>query len=260
MRQLYAMAYHELFCNWEKQMDRKLLGLADPDPAQQQQEQQERGNAANGQGGGNQNRRGPGGILGALNALANLLDIHDDHAGGDGPLEPAFGGAIGQVQIDIEVNVAEEGEDDMDEPLVIEQLGQDAEVVVAEIQDQDAAAPAPIVPVALPAAPAQPPAQREQQGLGALFAPITNSIVGSMLLPAISYGMGELLRLVVPRRFTSPGRVGLLQQQWGRSFVGGCMYLVLKDMFRLYTKHRRVVNKPLRRVRNVERKRPEVSR
>ena len=79
--------------------------------------------------------------------------------------------------------------------------------------------------------------------------------------------MGELLYLALPKPWvTGPAvvngvwgrklvRPGLLQQQWGRSLAGGCAYIVLRDMFQIYTKYRRAVTKPMRRVKNVERKR-----
>lgn len=90
------------------------------------------------------------------------------------------------------------------------------------------------------------------------FAAVINSIVTSLLLPAISYGAGELIRLAAPRAWvTRPWRrpaTGLLQERWGRSLVGGCLFVVLKDALALYTKYRRVQVKANRRVRNVERR------
>lgn len=109
---------------------------------------------------------------------------------------------------------------------------------------------------------------------------ILNSVVTSLLFPAFSYGMGELLSLAVPRAWvtrpappssssssiflrrgspllTSP--TGLLQQPWGRSLVGGCLFVVLRDAFALYVKYRRVQVKLNRKVRNVEKKTRAVS-
>ncbi|KAH6856951.1 hypothetical protein B0I37DRAFT_87269 [Chaetomium sp. MPI-CAGE-AT-0009] len=94
-----------------------------------------------------------------------------------------------------------------------------------------------------------------------LFTHIINNIVTSLLFPAISYSMGELIRVVVPKGWVSPARSwrnrtppGLLQQRWGRSLAGGCLFVVLRDVFALYTKYRRVQVRTKRRVKNVDRK------
>lgn len=115
-------------------------------------------------------------------------------------------------------------------------------------------------------APQAPPARRI--GLGGLLSSVSNSIVGALLLPAISFVMGEALRLVLPKSWTaaSPrlpwaylsqpgGRPGLLQQQWGRSLIGGGLFVVLNDALRVYSKSRKVAAMQNRRVKNVERKR-----
>jgi hypothetical protein len=89
---------------------------------------------------------------------------------------------------------------------------------------------------------------------------IINSMVTSLLFPAISYGMGELIRMAAPRAWVRPWRgpgapTGLLQERWGRSLVGGCLFVVLRDAVALYTKYRRVQVKANRKVRSVERRR-----
>ncbi|KAL2267825.1 hypothetical protein VTJ83DRAFT_5102 [Remersonia thermophila] len=94
---------------------------------------------------------------------------------------------------------------------------------------------------------------------------ISNSIITSLLFPFICYGMGELLRALLPRRMTTApvtsmlswgvGRPpGLLQQRWGRSFAGGCLWVVLRDLLSLYAKYRRAQMRGKRRVKNVPRK------
>lgn len=90
------------------------------------------------------------------------------------------------------------------------------------------------------------------------FTLLMNSIVSSLLLPAISYGAGELIRAVVPKAWATPPLrkppTGLLQQRWSRSLVGGCLFVVLRDALALYTKYRRVQVKLRRKVKNVEKK------
>lgn len=110
-------------------------------------------------------------------------------------------------------------------------------------------------------APQAPPARRP--GLGAILSGVSNAIVSALILPGVSYAMGELLRMVLPKQLTAASslsrgstmRPGLLQQQWGRSLVGGCLYVVIKDMLRLYTKSRKVAAIGNRRVKNIDRAR-----
>ncbi|KAI1421638.1 hypothetical protein F5Y12DRAFT_766820 [Xylaria sp. FL1777] len=85
-----------------------------------------------------------------------------------------------------------------------------------------------------------------------------NFIAGALLWPGVCYGVGELMRHALPSRFiTRPpaGPVtGLLQERWGRSFIGGCLFVVLKDAFFLYVKYKRMMNHPYRRIKNSDRR------
>ncbi|KAK3503141.1 hypothetical protein B0T13DRAFT_501315 [Neurospora crassa] len=142
------------------------------------------------------------------------------------------------------------------------------------------AAPAQAAPAqaaaaaAAAAAPPPQPAARERNDDGqdgvelplVSFTDLTNNVVTSLLFPFISYGMGELLRLILPRSWTSPpkaivtsgffrsekimqgGPGGLLQQRWGRSLAGGCLFVVIRDVFELYAKYRNVQAKKARRI------------
>lgn len=108
-------------------------------------------------------------------------------------------------------------------------------------------------------------------GLGIILSSLSNAVVGALIMPAVSLVMGEALRLLLPQAWTSPvphqgqystrwgqgttGRPGLLQQKWGRSLVGGCLFVVLKDVVRVYSKSRKLAALSRRRVKNVTRKR-----
>ncbi|KAI1342473.1 hypothetical protein F5Y15DRAFT_412978 [Xylariaceae sp. FL0016] len=85
-----------------------------------------------------------------------------------------------------------------------------------------------------------------------------NFITGALLWPGVCYGMGEILRHVMPSRFVGKAgggpTTGLLQERWGRSLVGGCLFVVLKDAFFLYVKYRKTMNAPYRRIRNSDRR------
>lgn len=87
---------------------------------------------------------------------------------------------------------------------------------------------------------------------------LASSVLGALALPAVSTAMGEILRLTLPRALT--GRVvgaggkptGLLQARWGRSIVGGCLFVVLKDAVMLYVRWRMAKDHRMRRVCDYE--------
>lgn len=92
---------------------------------------------------------------------------------------------------------------------------------------------------------------------------ILTQVSAAVFFPQIGWAGGELLRLALPLSWTllppqqlfwfRPQAKGLLQQTWGRSIVGGCMFIVMKDMFQLYVKYRRAAIHASRRVKEVPR-------
>lgn len=98
------------------------------------------------------------------------------------------------------------------------------------------------------------------------FSPIAmaHSVLGALIFPSIAGMSGELLKLVLPRAWTSaptsrfgaraPAR-GLLQEKWGRSLVGGCLFVLVKDAVLLYVKWKMAQMHRLRRVVDYEGKR-----
>ncbi|OTB05553.1 hypothetical protein M426DRAFT_319816 [Hypoxylon sp. CI-4A] len=88
---------------------------------------------------------------------------------------------------------------------------------------------------------------------------IANFIAGALVWPGVCYGMGELLRLVMPSRFvtrpSSGANTGILQERWGRSLVGGSIFVVLKDVFYLWVQYRKTMNRSSRRIKNAENRR-----
>ena len=105
---------------------------------------------------------------------------------------------------------------------------------------------------------------------------IAETVLGALLFPTLAGLSGELLKLALPRSWTSPGpsniyvpvgnagsligrlpAKGLLQEKWGRSLVGGCLFVVVKDCVMLYVRwkmasmhrERRVVDFDRRAVR-----------
>ena len=74
---------------------------------------------------------------------------------------------------------------------------------------------------------------------------LADTIIGALLFPTISAAMGGLIKLALPRSWTTPPlgswdrrSPGLLQSRWGRSLVGGCIFVVMKDSLLLYSRYR----------------------
>ncbi|KAF4877783.1 hypothetical protein K4K54_000597 [Colletotrichum sp. SAR 10_86] len=258
IRAAYNNIYHEFVCQYERRWERRLAGLPEPPPQQANRQERRQQRRAREQGADGQ--RNIGIVGGLLDAAIDMLDIPD-------------------VAVDVEVEEAEM--EDGDGMAHLEIIVEEMEDAAAEEERANAVNAAAAAAVAggegqpqennEPAAPAQQPAQAapaaRQRPLQTSLRDVTNALASTLLLPMISAGVGELLRLALPKHLTAPPngfgrfrvRTGLLQDQWGRNLVGGCMYIVLRDAFRLYTKYRMAQNKPLRKVRNVDRRRGNAS-
>lgn len=162
------------------------------------------------------------------------------------------------------------------------ELGLEVEIFEEEIEQPVANRPAEPQPVAgnappdanaqnppnaqipaVPAVPAAPVAEPlRQQNIILSTSRLADTIVGALLFPTISAAMGALLSLALPRTWTSKpsaitgfwGRgnsgapTGLLQSRFGRSVVGGCLFVVLKDAVVLFSRWRLAVGHRERRV------------
>lgn len=70
---------------------------------------------------------------------------------------------------------------------------------------------------------------------------VASTVMGALFLPTISSVMGDILKVTLPRDWVTKkslrvGARGLLQEKWGRSVIGGCLFVVLKDALLLYCK------------------------
>jgi hypothetical protein len=96
---------------------------------------------------------------------------------------------------------------------------------------------------------------------------LAQSVVGALAFPSVAALMGDVLTTVLPRSWTampwvarpmrlpSPKPTGLLQTRWGRSLVGGCLIVVLKDAVSLYVRWKMAQNHRKRRVLDHDQKR-----
>ncbi|GAM88080.1 hypothetical protein ANO11243_061110 [Dothideomycetidae sp. 11243] len=125
---------------------------------------------------------------------------------------------------------------------------------------------------------APPAAQPEQQApiaqgerrLSISTSGLAERVLGALLFPTIAGLSGEVLRLCLPTSWTTSsswnlaalggyrtksGNDGLLAKKWGRSIVGGCLFVVLKDAVMLYVKWKMAQQHRKRRVLDYEGKR-----
>ncbi|KUJ07485.1 uncharacterized protein LY89DRAFT_536616, partial [Mollisia scopiformis] len=89
---------------------------------------------------------------------------------------------------------------------------------------------------------------------------LATRVLGALFFPAISSVMGTLLKYALPNSLIAPATVsrgfwktevvyrGLLREKWGRSIVGGCLFVVLKDAVVLYCKWKKARDFGKRRV------------
>jgi hypothetical protein len=114
------------------------------------------------------------------------------------------------------------------------------------------------------ARPARPAAQPEGRAFNLAFSTnrLAESVLGALAFPAVSALMGEIIRLTLPKSLTTRGYgsggkpTGLLQTKWGRSIVGGCTFVVLKDAMMLYVRWRMAQNHRMRKVLDYDRAKP----
>jgi hypothetical protein len=101
--------------------------------------------------------------------------------------------------------------------------------------------------------------QRQEHNLILTGSRIADVVMGALAFPAIASIMGELLKFGLPRSWTQPlpfygRRPGLLHTKWGRSIIGGCLFVVMKDTLLLYSKYRLAQDHKKRRVMNYDKK------
>ncbi|RFU73509.1 ring finger domain [Trichoderma arundinaceum] len=271
IRKLYFSFWRDFVMPYEIKLNRQISGLPPLEPHQNAD------GALNRQ---DLERNGEGGFIGLLQNILDVLDPDEEDpaaaANNGGREARAGGGARNEIRLEqreegdeirVEVLIEEIGNDAVELPNGVLNDDQDDHPHWDQAQDERANGHPQENQRDAPQA---PPARR--MGLGGLLSNVSNSIVGALLLPGISYAMGEALRLILPRSWTTlpykshflfgpspssrPGlRPGLLQQQWGRSLVGGCLYVVLNDVIRVYSKSRQVAAMQNRRVKNVDRPR-----
>ncbi|KAK3906626.1 hypothetical protein C8A05DRAFT_29479 [Staphylotrichum tortipilum] len=290
----YTFLFYDLFGPLERRLNRALRGQP-PTEEPAALEEQARQAAPAPEAAAADPQGEPDGILAAFATLGRtILDLFDGRVEGEVNIEVEVDVEDGEEGLDFRIGGRGDNAHRLDDRDAIE--GEDEFQILREnaarqpapeqprpaeaVQDQHQPAQQPAAAPPAPEAPRQnqPPVpnnnnnnnnnqnqnQRRNNNAAAnardpsLFTLLINSIVSPLLLPAISYGIGELIRAALPKSLTTPpeGRppTGLLQKRWGRSLVGGCLFTVLRDAFALYTKYKRVQVKLKRKIKNVEKK------
>ncbi|KAL8686221.1 MAG: hypothetical protein Q9218_007260 [Villophora microphyllina] len=87
-----------------------------------------------------------------------------------------------------------------------------------------------------------------------LVSAFVHTMIGALAFPAVAAATGGLISVLLPRAWKMPPSKwdrrppGFLQTQFGRSVLGGCLFLVLKDTLSLYSKYRLAQDHMQRRV------------
>lgn len=115
-------------------------------------------------------------------------------------------------------------------------------------------------------APGLQPLGQRQNNLIISTSQLADTILGALLFPTVSAVMGAILKAALPHSWTTPsvpfykGRSGLLQTQWGRTIVGGCLFVVLKDTVVLYSRWKLAQTHRKRRILDYDRSKRNVDR
>lgn len=212
------------------------------------------------------------------NAVLNMLgdENNDEEVVAEIELQIGHNADEEAVVEELQEQLAEVVNNNSDQGIVVVGEGQDEAREAANEQAGEnageAAAPEPVIRMEAraddPAAPNnannnQAPEEpiREARGTSTTLTDLVNGVVSALSIPIVCWGAGEVLRVTLPTswvmRQNARAATGLLQEQWGRSLVGGAVFIVARDMVNLYTKHKRVEVRKHRKVRNVPRRKSQ---
>lgn len=87
---------------------------------------------------------------------------------------------------------------------------------------------------------------------------VLNLAMGALFFPTVAAFMGDILKHALPAHWVGRGlglryagrSPGLLKEKWGRTIVGGCLFVVLKDVVTLYCKWKKARDFGKRKVMN----------
>ncbi|KAF2843638.1 hypothetical protein M501DRAFT_967289 [Patellaria atrata CBS 101060] len=175
------------------------------------------------------------------NAVNDIQEIGEDEA---------------VFEINVDLNVGWDDGDEAEE----EQNEMDRVAHPFNAPPEDDAAPAPHIP-RRPAPQARPAVERQEGNTILSLTKMADTTVGALIFPYLAAAVGDVLRLSLPSALVKPplqrlgwGKTGegkptgLLQTRWGRTLVGGCLFVVVKDALMLYVRWRMARNQRLRQI------------
>jgi hypothetical protein len=214
--------------------------------------------------------------LGMFGGWNNGGNEEDDNDAFEAPPVPAAREPAGPI----DAPPQDDEDDDDDIPELID-------IGPANPQAQQNAAPAPR-PVRQRHEPraAPPPdiplrnVRRERRERAVTFSTtsLADTILGALIFPTLAAAVGELLRHTLPTSWVTPptgspvtcwlggwintgGKIGgvgkptgFLQTRWGRSIVGGCLFVGMKDLVMLYVRWKTAQNHRKRHIKDHDRK------
>ncbi|KAF2191454.1 hypothetical protein K469DRAFT_556815 [Zopfia rhizophila CBS 207.26] len=93
---------------------------------------------------------------------------------------------------------------------------------------------------------------------------LADTILGALIFPSIAAVVGEALKFAVPKSWVTPpanGKpTGFLQARWGRSIIGGCLFVGIKDAVMLYVRWKMAQNHRKRRVLDYDKSKKKTAR
>ena len=153
---------------------------------------------------------------------------------------------VGDLQIDLEIIAEEEAVEIPDPNELLDQR------LDGQAEDQAAGDAAPNLDGGPPQAHGNgAPIDNEPQNgaaggtMTSIFSSTPEVVLGALAFPAIASVVGSLMKLGLPAAWTtnpllfgSTKRPTLLQTRWGRTVLGGCLFVVVKDTLLLYTRYK----------------------
>lgn len=159
-----------------------------------------------------------------------------------------------EIEVNAEIQIVDDNGDEMDPEEVRQEIDEALQAAEDRQRDQDGHAVGQAPPPVGGAPNVQPQRNVQQQqnaGLILSASKIADTVLGALCFPVIASVMGEALKLGLPAKWTAASivrRPGLLQSKWGRSIVGGCLFVVMKDALLLYSHYRLAHDHQKRRV------------
>lgn len=179
----------------------------------------------------------------------------EDTRDADGGLGVVDGEDDIEIEVNAEIQIVDDDGNEVDPEEVRQEIDEAIQAAEDRQRDQDRDA-GNQVPQPANGQNAQPQRhnhgqQQQNNGLILSASKIADTVLGALCFPVIASVMGEALKFGLPAKWTAASiarRPGLLQSKWGRSIVGGCLFVVMKDALLLYSHYRLAHDHQKRRV------------